>query len=174
MGLLDAAPRLAQAVREGQDRPVEREHGPRLVHRRRCGEVGHRRPGTDRYRGRRQRLHRHTGGEVGRQGVARVRHREPQLEPQPVHARRAGRAHLHRQDRRDRAVVRREAVRQHAGGRRSPSRRGVRSLPGGEAGWRVPGERAPAHAARRHRQRQPLGHDLLGHASCTSSPTSRC
>ena len=53
--------------------------------------------------------------------------------PQPVHARRAGRAALHGEDRRDRAVVRRQALRLHPGGRRGPPRRGVRPLPRREA-----------------------------------------
>ena len=53
--------------------------------------------------------------------------------PQPVPARRAGRAALHGQDRRDGAVVRRQALRQHPGGRRGPPRRGVRPLPRREA-----------------------------------------
>ena len=43
--------------------------------------------------------------------VDAARHREPELDAQPVHARRAGRADLHRQDRRDRAVDRRQVLR---------------------------------------------------------------
>ena len=49
--------------------------------------------------------------EVGRQGVARVRRRVPELDAQPVHARRAGRAGLHGEDRRDGAVDRRQVLR---------------------------------------------------------------
>ena len=78
-------------------------------------------------------LHRLAGREVGRQGVARVRHREPELDAQPVHARRAGRAALHGEDRRDGAVVRRQALRVDAGDGRGPPRRGVRPLPRREA-----------------------------------------
>ena len=76
---------------------------------------------------------RHARREVGRQGVARVRHRAQQLDAQPVPARRAGRAALHRQDRRDRAVVRRQALRVHAGDGRGPPRRGLRPVPRREA-----------------------------------------
>ena len=48
---------------------------------------------------------------------------------QPVHARRAGRADLHGQDRRDRAVDRRQVLRRHPGDGRGPPRRGVRQVP---------------------------------------------
>ena len=47
----------------------------------------------------------------GDTGVARVRHPEPELDAEPVPARRAGRAAVHGQDRRDGAVVRRQALR---------------------------------------------------------------
>ena len=133
VGLLARPPGAAQAVREGQDRPVERDDRPALGHRGRRREDRRRRPGGSApvltpivYIGT-------AGREVGRQGVARVRHREPQLDPQPVPARRAGRTALHREDRRDGAVVRRQAVRLHPGRRRGPPRRGLRPLPRREA-----------------------------------------
>ena len=121
-------PAVAQVVREGQGRPVERFAGSALGDRGRRREDDHRGPGAARDRPRSQRVHRHAGREVGRQEVARVRHREPQLVAQPVPARRAGRADLHGQDRRDGAVVRRQVVRQHPGRRRGQARRGLRPL----------------------------------------------
>ena len=102
-------------------------------------------------------LRRHGPREVGRQGVARLRHPEPPLDAVAVPPRRAGRPAVHGQDHRDRAVVRRQAVRLDAGRRRGPPRRGLRPLPRGEARRRLPGQRPPADAARRHHQRQPAG-----------------
>ena len=72
-----------------------------------------------------RRPHRHAVREVGRQGVDPVRRREPELDALAVHARRAGRADLHRADRRDRAVDRRQVLRGDAGDGRGPPRRGV-------------------------------------------------
>ena len=48
-------------------------------------------------------------------------------------------------------------LRRDPGGRRGPPRRGVRPLPRGEARRRLPRQRPPADAARRHHQRQPRG-----------------
>ena len=67
--------------------------------------------------------------EVDRQGVDRARHRVAELDAEPVHARRAGRAALHGQDRRDGAVDRRQVLRRHPGDGRGPPRRGVRQVP---------------------------------------------
>ena len=69
---------------------------------------------------------RHAVREVGRQGVDPVRRRVAELDAVAVHARRAGRADLHRADRRDRAVDRRQVLRRDAGDGRGPPRRGVR------------------------------------------------
>ena len=90
-----------------------------------------------------------------------------------VHARRAGRADLHRADRRDRAVDRRQVLRGHAGDGRGPPRRGVRPLPRREAVGALPDQRAPRAAARRHHRRQPLGHDLPRHADHGRGPRAR-
>ena len=49
--------------------------------------------------------------ELGREGVDRDADRGPELDAEPVHARRAGRAAVHRQDRRDGAVDRRQVLR---------------------------------------------------------------
>ena len=49
-----------------------------------------------------------------------------------------GALHVHGQDRRDGAVVRRQALRQHAGRRRGPPCRGLRPLPRREARRQVP------------------------------------
>ena len=113
--------------------------------------------------------------------------RVDELAPEPVHARRAGRLGLHRQDRRDGAVDRRQVLRVDAGDGRGPSRRGVRQVPAGQAHRPLSDQRPPADAARRHHRGQPLGHDLSRHAdhgrgarrwppsaSCTSSPRSHC
>ena len=78
---------------------------------------------------RRHRPERHAVREVGRQGVDRAGRREPELDAQPVHARRAGRADLHGQDRRDGAVDRRQVLRRHPGDGRGPPRRGLRQVP---------------------------------------------
>ena len=55
--------------------------------------------------------------------------RVAELDAVAVHARRAGRADLHRADRRDRAVDRRQVLRGDAGDGRGPPRRGVRPVP---------------------------------------------
>ena len=55
-----------------------------------------------------------------------VSDRDPELAALAVHARRAGRAALHRAHRRDRAVDRRQVLRRDAGDGRGPPRRGVR------------------------------------------------
>ena len=75
----------------------------------------------------------------------------------PVHARRAGRAAVHGQDRRDRAVDRRQVLRRHPGRRRGPPRRGLHPVPGREALGPLPDERPPRAAARRHHRRLAAG-----------------
>ncbi len=107
---------------------------------------------------------------LGRAEVARVRRREPELDAQPVHARRAGRAGVHGQDRRDGAVDRRQVLRVHPGDGRGPPRRGVRQVPRHEAVGPLPDQRPPADAARRHRRGLPLGHDLPRHADHGGGP----
>ena len=71
----------------------------------------------------RPRLVRHAVQGLGRQGVDRVRYPVAELDALAVHARRAGRAHLHRADRGDRALDRRQVLRRHPGDGRSPPRR---------------------------------------------------
>ena len=89
---------------------------------------------------------------VDREGVDEPRDRGVQVAHEPVPPRRAGRAHLHGQDRRDRAVDRREVLRVHAGHGRGPPRRGVRPLPRHQARGPLPGQpRAPAAHRRHHR-----------------------
>ena len=83
--------------------------------------------------------------------------RVAELDALAVHARRAGRADLHRADRRDRAVDRRQVLRGHAGDGRSPPRRGVRALPRHQAVGSLPDQRAPQDAARRHHRRLAAG-----------------
>ena len=92
---------------------------------------------------------------------------------QPVHARRAGRADLHGQDRADGARHRLEVLRGHAGDRRGPPRRGLQPLPAREDRARLPAQRQPAVAARRRDQRQPLGHDLPRDAGAHRGPRPR-
>ena len=94
-------------------------------------------------------------------GRSIVGHGGPALEPQPVHARRAGAA-VHGQDRRDRALVRRQGTASTQVVNRTPASRcspatSTRRPP-------APDQRPPADAPGRHRQRQPLGHDLPRHA----------
>ena len=89
---------------------------------------------------------------------------------EPVHARRAGRAAVHGQDRRDGAVDRRQVLRLHPGDGRGPPRRGVRQVPRHQAVGPLPDQRPPQAAARRHHHRQPLGHDLPGHADHGRGP----
>ena len=123
-----------QAVREGEDVAVERVDRPRLVDRRRPREdrsgARWRRhdalPGARRGRGL-------AGEALRRQGVAADLGRDPELAAVAVHARRAGRAAVHRAHRRDRAVDRREVLRRDAGDGRGAPRRGVRALPRREA-----------------------------------------
>ena len=86
-----------------------------------------------------------------------VRDREPELAAVAVHARRAGRAALHGQDRRDRPVDRRQVLRRHAGDGRGPPRRGLLQVPRREALGPLPDERPPRPAARRHRRATPGG-----------------
>ena len=133
----DGAPGAAQAVREGQDR----RSGTARPTCRGTTEV------DQEARGHRQRQAAHEAGvgtdldyyigspveKWGDEGVARVRHREPELDAEPVPARRAGRAAVHRQDRRDGAVDRRQVLRVDAGDGRGPPRRGVRAVPRREA-----------------------------------------
>ena len=161
-----------QALREGQEGAVERPDRPGLVDRGRPGEGRHgqRRgqPGPDAVGPGRPRRHR--AGEVGRQGVAAVRHREPELAALAVHARRAGRAAVHGQDRRDGAVDRRQVLRRHPGDGRGPPRRGLLQVPRRQALRPLPDERAPGPPARRHRVRLPLGHDLPRHADHGRGP----
>ena len=61
-----------------------------------------------------------------RQGVDGLLDRDGEPPRQPVPPRRAGRAAVHRQDRRDGAVDRRQVLRRHPGDGRGPPRRGVR------------------------------------------------
>ena len=157
------------ALREGQDLPVERRDRPATWSIDVDQEAVVAANAVANNRGQ-TRLQRYLPGEVGRRGVDRVRRAVPELDVEPVHARGAGRAAVHRQDRRDRAVDRRQVLRRHPGDGRGPPRRGLRQVPQREALRRLPGERPPADAARRHRARQPLGHDLPGHADHGRGP----
>ena len=104
----------------GADRPaVGHRGGPGAAgHRQRRGQRRRHAVGQDR-------PHRHRAREVVREGVGPVRRREPELDALPVHARRAGGAAVHGQDRRDGAVDRRQVLRRHPGDGRGPPRRGV-------------------------------------------------
>ena len=165
MGLREGeAPRAQQALREGEDVAVERRDRSAVGDRGRSGEGRARERGQQLRPRRGHGPRRHAVREVDREGVDQPRHRVAELDAQPVHARRARRAAVHREDRRDRSVDRREVLRVDAGDGRSSSRRGVRQVPRHEAVGPLPDQRAPEDAARRHRQRQPLGHDLPRHA----------
>jgi hypothetical protein len=109
-------------------------------------------------------------GEVGRQGVGGLRGGEPELDAVPVPPRRAGRPHLHGQDRGVGAVDRRQVLRLHPGDGRGPPRGGLRQVPRREAVRPLSGQRPSAHAARRHHRRLAVGHDLPGHADHGGGP----
>ena len=109
-------------------------------------------------------LRRHRRREMDRRRVDRLRDGPAPLDPVTVPPRRAGCAAVHGEDHRVGAVVRRQAVRRHAGRRRGPPRRGLRALPAREGRRRVPGQCPPPVAPRRHHQRQQMGHDLPRHA----------
>ena len=87
-----ARPALNQLYEKAKTVEVERRDRPAVGHRGRPGggRDGQRR--RERRPRRRHRPHRHAVREVGRQGVDRARHRVPELDALPVHARRAGRA----------------------------------------------------------------------------------
>ena len=102
-----------------------------------------------------------------------ARDRVAELEPEPVHARRAGRADLHRADRRDRPVDRRQVLRGDAGDGRGPPRGGLRQVPRHEALGPLPDQRAPRDAPRRHHLGLALGHDLPRHADHGRGPRAR-
>ena len=174
VGLRAQPARARQALREGEDVAVERGDRPRLVDRRRPREdrPGARRrrhdalPGARRGRGL-------AGEALRRQGVAPGLGRDPELAAVAVHARRAGRAALHRAHRRDRAVDRREVLRGDAGDGRGPPRRGVRPLPRREARQPVRHQRQPEGHPRRHPPRPPLGHRVPRHADHGRGPRAR-
>ena len=65
---------------------------------------------------------------------------------------------------RERAVVRRQVLRRHAGDGRGTARRGVPPLPRDEAGQALPGQRQPVHDHRRADARLALGHEVPRHA----------
>ena len=113
------------------------------------------------------------GEALRREGVAPGLGRDPELAALAVHARRAGRAALHRAHRRDRAVDRRQVLRGDAGDGRSPPRRGVRALPRREARQPVPHQRQPQGHPRRDPARPALGHRVPRHADHGRGPRAR-
>ena len=145
-------------LRQGHAAPVDRQRPARL-------EPGGR-PDQPRRHARRDHAdlrHRVVGQHV--RGAAR-RAAPPHrgLALQPVHARRAGRADLHGQDRADGARHRLEVLRRHPGDRRGAPRRGLQPLPAREGAAGLPAQPAPQGAARRRHLRQPVGHDVSRHA----------
>ena len=109
-------------------------------------------------------------GEDDRPGEGRRQAPPGGLAVQPVHARRAGRADLHRQDRADRARPRLEVLRRHAGDRRGPPRGGLQPLPPREDPAGLPAQPEPREPAAGRHRRQPLGHDLPRHAGAHRGP----
>ena len=147
VGLRAQPARARQALREGEDVAVERETDlpwDTEVDQEKVVLANATANAADGMFGARHRPRRHAVREVGRQGVDPVRRRVAELDAVAVHARRAGRAHLHRADRRDRAVDRRQVLRGDAGDGRGPPRRGVRQVPRHEALGALPDQRAPA------------------------------
>ena len=101
------------------------------------------------------------------------RHRVVQGAAQPVHARRAGRHDGRRQDRRDRAVDRRQVLRRHPDHGRGPPHRGLRQVPARQARRGVPDEPVPRGADHGAARGQPLGHRLPRHADRDREPGPR-
>ena len=142
------------ALRQGHAAPVDRQRPARLVARRRPRQPG-------RHARRHQPALRHrVVGQDGRRAQGRGAPALRGLALQPVHARRAGRADLHGQDRADRARHRLEVLRRHPGDRRGPPRRGVQPLPAREGAVGLPAQPEPQEPARRRHLRQPVGHDV--------------
>ena len=109
-----------EALREGQDLAVERQRSALAPRRGSRHDLPGGRPAAADARGPRRRPV-VAAAPLGRCGVGGVPHRGRRLAPQPVPARRAGRAAVHRQDRRDRAVDRRQVLRRHPGGGPRPA-----------------------------------------------------
>ena len=139
-----SAPQARQAVREGQEGPVERPDRPPVGDRGRPGAAGRRQRRRQRRPRRGSRRERDVAGTLGRQGVDPVRRGEPELDAVAVHARRAGCARVHGQDRGVGAVDRRQVLRGHPGDGRSPARRGLRQVPRRQAVGSLPDQRPPA------------------------------
>ena len=97
------------------------------------------------------------------------------LAVQPVHARRAGRADLHRRRSCRRCPnIDSQVLRRDAGDRRGPPRRGVQPLPAREARARLPAQPATSKSLLDDvDQRQPLGHDVPRHAGAHRGPRAR-
>ena len=93
-----------------------------------------------------------------------ARDRDVQGEPLAVHARRAGRHDDRGQDRRDRAVDRRQVLRVDPDHGRGPAHRGVRQVSPHQAGRRLPDEPVPQGADLVAARGLPLGHRLPGDA----------
>ena len=131
------------ALRQGHPPPVDRQRPHRLVDRRRPDQPdGHAR------RGRPHQRHAVVGeDERRREGRGAPAHGG--LAVLAVHARRAGRPHLHGQDRADGAQHRQQVLRRDPGHRRGPPRRGVQPLPAREDRARLPAQPQPQVAAGR-------------------------
>ena len=99
-----------------------------------------------------------------REGVLATRHRVLQGEPVAVHARRAGRHDDGGQDRRDRAVDRRQVLRVDPDDGRGAPHRGVREVPADEAGRRLPDEPVPQGADLGAARGPAVGHRVPGDA----------
>ena len=148
----------ADAVREGQAQAVGRADAHRLVdgHRPRGPGVlpRHVRPDL--------RLAVVGEDEPGREGPGPSPLRR--LVELPVPPRRAGGAHLCRQDRPDGSRDRLQVLRRHAGDGRGPPRRGLQQVPPREARAGLPDPPSAGLPARPDDRRLPLGHHLPRHA----------
>ena len=166
VGLRPQPARLDQAVREGEDVAVERD-APTSTGRSTSIPSGRARSsgggGTMRFQALAEAEDspvKNFGDKEWRPG----RRRAAELTALAVHARRAGRAAVHRAHRRDGAVDRRQVLRGDAGDGRGAPRRGVRALPRREARQPVRHQRQPARHPRRHPPRPALGHRVPRHA----------
>ena len=166
-----AAARAQQALREGQDVAVERRDRSAVGHRGRpgAGRAGERRPTTPASTRAWTSPARRSRSGPTKDWIQLGIESQNWTLSQFMHGEQGALA-VHRQDRRDRAVDRCEVLRVDAGDGRGSPRRGVRQVPRHQAVRPLPDQRPPEDAARRHRQRQPVGHDLPRHADHGRGP----
>ena len=158
LGVRGRPRQAARPLRQGQEAAVGRGRAHRLVGRPRPRQPhGAGRPdGADLRVGHLEPPHRAGEGAGPPSPAGRV--------DLPVHARGAGGADRHLQDRPDRAGHRVEVLRGHPGHGRGPPRRGLRAPAPPEVPARLSDHSRTSGLPREHPHRPPLGHDLSRHA----------